>query len=182
MRITHRSRTLAVLMAATIWAAATTAPQATPRRLPFHGSFTGQLTVLVPFSEGSVDRCNANTTVAGEFPGHYLTLVDTAVGEFTHLGRTRVESTSCLAPDSPFNVQGEGILHASNGDRIFISFENVTLPTDDPDLLDVAGSESIVAGTGRFVAASGDQTCAFTVRLSTGTITGGCQGEIVFDE
>jgi hypothetical protein len=181
MSITRRYRTLPGLLATILWITATTGPQAAPGPLPFHGSFTGQLSLLAPFSEGSVDRCNDNSTGAGEFPGHYLTLVDVAVGEFTHLGRTTVESTSCLAPDSPFNVQGDGILHAANGDQIFITFENVTLPTADPDVLDVQGTESIVGGTGRFVSARGEQTCAFTVRLSTGTIAGGCRGEIVFE-
>ena len=157
-------------------AAASGAPH---RSLPFHGTFSGQLALLPPFSEGSVDRCNANLTAAGEFPGHYLSLIDVAAGTFTHLGRTVVESTSCLASDSPFNVQGEGILRAANGDEVFITFENVTLPTADPDLLAVTGTESIVGGTGRFAGASGEQTCAFEVRVSTGTITGGCVGEIV---
>lgn len=168
------------LAASVLLTSAMTAPAVSPGPLPFHGTFTGQLAVIAPFSEGSVDRCNANTTGGGAFPGHFLTLLDSAAGEFTHLGRTAVTSSSCLALESPFNVQGEGTLTGANGDRIFITFENVTLPTSDPDFLDVTGTESIVGGTGRFTGSRGEQTCAFTVQLSTGVITGGCSGVIVF--
>jgi hypothetical protein len=177
--LTHSRR--ASLIAISLGLAMAASAQASRPAIPFHGTFTGQLSLLAPFSEGSADRCNANSTEAGEFPGFFLTLVDSAVGEFTHLGRTTVESTSCLAEDSPLNVQGEAVFHAANGDQVFLTFDNVTLPTEDPDILDVIGTESIAGGTGRFAGASGTQDCRFSVRLSTGTIEGGCNGEIVFE-
>jgi hypothetical protein len=173
-------RRIRVGLVACLALAAAAAPRASHLPVPFEGTFTGQLVLLPPFSEGSVDRCNANLTEAGESPGFFLTLVDHAVGQFTHLGRTEIDSTSCLSPDSPLNVQGQGVLRAANGDTILITFQNITLPTDDPDLLEVTGTESIVGGTGRFAGAIGDQTCAFVVRLSTGIIEGGCIGGIVY--
>jgi hypothetical protein len=154
------------------------APRAASNSLPFSGTFIEQLSIAGPFSEGSVDRCNANLTGAGGHPGFFLTLVGLGEGQFTHLGRTTVSATSCLSPDSLLNVEGEGVLTAANGDMVFITFENTTVPTGDPDIVEVEGTQSIVGGTGRFEGASGDQTCHFEVRLSTGQNVGGCRGEI----
>ena len=161
--------------------AASQAPHAAPPALPFHGTFAEQLVVVLPFSEGSLDRCNANLTAAGENPGFFLSLVGHGAGHFTHLGETTLEASSCLNPDSLVDVQGEGVLIAANGDRVFFSFENVSLPTPDPDVFDVQGTQSIVDGTGRFEGATGEQTCRFQVRLSTSLNEGGCTGTIDID-
>ena len=161
--------------------ASSQAPHAASQSHPFFGTFVEQLSVIAPFSEGSLDRCNANLTGAGENPGFFLSLVGHGTGVFTHLGWTTVEATSCLAPDSLLDVQGEGVLTAANGDLVFITFQNAVVPTPDPDIVDVEGTQSIVGGSGRFEGASGDQTCSFQVRLSTGVSEGGCTGAIVID-
>lgn len=94
-----------------------------------------------------------------------------------------LEAVSCIDPVSPFST-GTGIITAANGDRLFIAFENTSLPdSTDPLRLTASGPQWVTGGTGRFENGSGAQWCTFTVVLlspSSATIAGSCDGRITY--
>jgi hypothetical protein len=151
---------------------------------PFHGRIRGTLEAIEPFAPGSEPACNANFSGDPTAPGASVTLRDEATVRFSHLGAGRLDAVSCIDPLSPFS-SGQGILHAANGDQLWIEFENLALPSAaDPTLIEVTGTQRVTGGTGRFTGASGSQACTFTIRLATparGTIDGGCDGTLAYD-
>jgi len=152
--------------------------------VPFHGAIHGSVTATEPFSPGSDPACNANFTGDPSAPGASISLFDESVGNFTYLGHSRLEAVSCIDPLSPFSM-GHGIIHAANGDELWIAFANTGIPSPaDPSLILVDGLQWLAGGTGRFAGASGVQACSFTIQLetaATGTIHGACDGTLIYD-
>jgi hypothetical protein len=150
----------------------------------FRGRIQGNLVAVEPFAPGSDPTCNANFTGDPAAPGPSVTLVDDASADFTHIGRARLVAVSCIDPLSPFS-DGTGSIQARNGDRLYIAFSNVALPSaTDPTLISVEGRQWVTGGTGRFAGASGMQYCSFTIQLTTptnGTIAGTCDGGLDYD-
>jgi hypothetical protein len=155
------------------------APNAAVPR-PFHGHIEGQLSFVPPFQPGSLDLCNANFSGDPAHPGASVSGFDEAQGEFSVIGRIRLQSAFCFDPDSP-DSQGTGVLAAMNGDEVFIGFTNTAgAPTAD-GFIPINGSQWVTGGTGRFAGASGDQLCRFFVDAATLRIHGSCRGVIRLD-
>jgi hypothetical protein len=154
---------------------------AAPR--PFHGSIRGDLVAVDPFAPRSSAACNANFSGDPAAPGASVSLFDSADGNFSHMGRSRLEAVSCIDPLSPFS-SGTGVIQAASSDELFIAFSNVGIPrAANPAVIDVEGTQWVTGGTGRFMGATGVQTCAFTIRLTspaTGTIDGSCTGTLMY--
>jgi len=147
---------------------------------PFHGHFEGQLTFVPPFSEGSLDSCNANFSGDPAHPGPAVSAFDDAGGVFSIIGRIHLQSMFCFDPDSP-DSEGTGSLAGMNGETIFIGFANSAGVPGADGWVPVSGTQWITGGTGRFVGASGRQVCSLLVHALTFTIRGHCQGRIRFD-
>jgi hypothetical protein len=152
---------------------------------PFDGTFDGELTFFAPFSPGSSPTCNANFSGDPSAPGAVVTVVDSANGRFSGMGVVTLESTTCVDPNSPYS-QGHGVIIASNGDRVFIDFDNLAAPDpDNPGGLILTGGQWVTGGTGRFEGATGTQTCSITLSFTsptTGVVQGTCTGTIQVDE
>lgn len=146
----------------------------------FYVTLHGEGTLIGPNQPGSLDRCNANLTSEGEFPGHFISGFDTGSGIGTYLGSYTYEATFCVGPQSPLSPQGEGTFVSADGAKIFIEFQNLISPSNDPTTINLAGPQTIVGGTGRFEGASGDQQCEFTLNLVTNEVDGFCKGVISF--
>ncbi|HSJ65834.1 MAG TPA: hypothetical protein VK922_18275 [Gemmatimonadaceae bacterium] len=150
---------------------------------PFHGRFAGQLTTVPPFAPGSHEECNANFSGDPAAPGPSISLFDEATGQFSHLGRVRLEAVSCLDPALPTSA-GTGIITAANGDELFIAFENEVVPDpSDPSRLLASGTQWVTGGSGRFAGAYGTQFCEFVIvptSPSTAEIEGACEGQLAY--
>jgi hypothetical protein len=88
------------------------------------------------------------------------TTISRATGTASHMGLVEYEGWHCATPSG---MIGQGILTAANGDQRFMTY--VVAPTAPPVLgqpLVIAGTVTIVGGTGRFVDASGTGTVRAT--------------------
>lgn len=96
---------------------------------------------------GGFEACGIRVTVSG-----------TAAG--THVGRGTWTHSECIDPFSQApkaHVVGEGVLVASNGDRLVIDFDALAdLPDAGTGEIHPRGTYTIARGTGRFVGATGN--------------------------
>lgn len=158
------------------------APGAGLAEVPFKVRFRGTITIITPFSEGSLPACNANLPGGGgDHPGRFLTAYDNSTGHGTHFGQMKVTSSFCIGLEDPVS-EGQATFLAANGDEVRASFTNTSLPIN-AGVFEVSGPQTIVGGTGRFEGATGQQDCHFIVQETADpfvlTINGGCDGTMI---
>ena len=175
-----KCRTFVTTVLFSVGFALATAPAAVAAEYQsFSVTLLGQLSFIGPFETGSLDRCNANFFGDGEFPGHFVSVFDSAHGNGTFLGEYTFEGSFCAGLESPLSPQGEGTFIAADGDELHVVFENFS-PISNRSSVRVSGIQSIIGGTGRFAGASGNQACQFKVNVVLGTVKGNCTGVIAF--
>jgi hypothetical protein len=99
-------------------------------------------------------------------------------GNATHLGRYTVTYESEVYIPT---LMGSGSAHfiAANGDRLRTDVTGQANPTEDPDVLSIVETFTIVGGTGRFDGASGEFTVERLLNAVTGVTSGSLDGFIV---
>jgi hypothetical protein len=143
----------------------------------FRGTISGTTTIVAPEEEGSLERCNANTT-DGEHPGFSLSGFDDLTGEFNVLGPVTIVASDCIDPERRKFAQGRAILRSASGDVLRTEFHGSFRGTDDPDIEVGRGEHQVVGGTGQFAEAEGTVVCELSTRVSTSEVTGDCHGDI----
>jgi hypothetical protein len=143
----------------------------------FRGSFSGTTTVVAPGEEGSLDRCNANSS-DGKHLGFSSSGLDDLTGEFTILGSVTIVASDCIHPETGRFAQGRATLRTASGDVLMTEFHGSFRATDDPDVEAGRGEHQITGGTGRYARAEGSVVCALSARVSTSEVRGNCSGVI----
>ena len=99
-------------------------------------------------------------------------------GIATHLGRYTVTYVSEVYIPT---LMGSGSAHfiAANGDSLVTEVTGQANPTENPDILSIVETFTIVGGTGRFDGASGQFTEVGLLNTVTGVRRGSLQGTII---
>ena len=135
--------TLVVVLAGASAAAVSAADHGGGARFRVTATFTATV--------GGFEACGIRVTVAGTATGTHV-----GVGTWTH--------SECIDPFSQApkaHVVGEGVLVASNGDRLVVDFDALAdLPDAATGEIHPRGTYTIVGGTGRFAGATGSGSLA----------------------
>jgi hypothetical protein len=99
-------------------------------------------------------------------------------GNATHLGRYTVTYESEVYIPT---LMGSGSAHfiAANGDSLLTDVTGQANPTENPDVLSIVETFTIVGGTGRFDGASGEFTVERLLNAVTGVTSGSLDGFII---
>lgn len=133
------------------------------------------------------------TPYNGSFSGTFkvtsqTTALLTSTGNEEHLGKIGFEGiltttegkVSCTGG---FAFSEKDTTTAANGDKLFITANDVACPTSNPHVFQITGSDTINGGTGRFAHATGSATAHITAAdttATTGTFTGTFEGTISY--
>jgi len=111
-----------------------------------------------------------------QFPTLFVT--GSGSGNATHLGRYTVTYESEVFIPT---LMGSGSAHfiAANGDRLVTEVVGQANPTENPDVLSIVESYTIVGGTGRFDGAGGEFTVERLLNAVTGITKGRLRGTII---
>jgi hypothetical protein len=133
-------------------------PAAAGEQVPFKGSLGGSVTVT-PLAPPSLQ-------------------VDVeATGKATHLGQFTLDIPHLV--DVRFGTAiGTYEFTATNGDKVYATFNGVATPTATPGVLYIEETAIITGGTGRFAGATGSFTSERLYDRIAGTTVGSFEGTI----
>jgi hypothetical protein len=102
------------------------------------------------------------------------TLALSGTGHYTHLGLTTLSFIGTISPlpaacAGGFNAVEQDTYIAANGDKVYLTVNDVLCPTSAAGVFSVIGSFTVTGGTGRFADASGSGTITASTTFITGT-------------
>jgi hypothetical protein len=127
-------------------------------RVPFKGSFEGDVTstpLAPPFVMADVE----------------------ATGEATHLGRFTLDIPH-IVDRATRTAVGTYEFTAANGDKVYAEFTGLATPTAIPGILYIEETATITGGTGRFAGATGSFTSERLYDTIESTTIGSFEGTI----
>jgi hypothetical protein len=142
------------------------------KALPLHGSTTGMLVGMAPAPMG---RCPLDRPILFSYRGE---------GNATHLGRFSVEGDECADPITMATGNGQFVLTAANGDKLFVAYDQTTVSFEAPPSPWMLWSSTpyLTGGTGRFQGAEFvEVTWGGGGNLATGEMYSNLDGWIRYD-